>query len=51
MYEHAFRGSAVLPDPVLMEGRCHINMFVIYYKYNEEMCEYKLACIIEHTQY
>lgn len=29
-----------------MEERCYINMFVIYYKYNEKMCEYKLACII-----
>lgn len=50
MYEHAFRGSAVLPGPVVMEGRCYTNMFVIYYKYNGKMCEYKLACIIYHAQ-
>lgn len=50
MYEHAFRGSAVLRDPVVMEGRCYTNMFAIYYKYNRKMWESKLACIIEHTE-
>lgn len=46
MYEHAFRGSAVLRDPVVTGGRCYINVFVIYYKYSEKTCEYQLACII-----